>query len=387
MALLAGLRRVLARAWLVLMLSVGTAGACAICLSAVELTPGMRIDGADQVVLAEASGVGEEWAIVARLKGEGPLDMAVLAADLPPPQATAAGRAELLVRTALGQRWSGLGEVDPAHADWLRAFARSQPPDARMRGEAVPVLLRSLLTKPNRPGTGDDEMPEGSGWRERLELVAPKLDSGDGLVEALAYGELGRAPYEAIVELGRDLHAAEILERIAAEDIAARRAADILLLGGAGGERSADWVEGRLQGDLAAGTFKDLSALLAAHLELRGPARLDWVARTYLFDPARGLDAIEAALTALGVHGDADAAVPRARVVEVYRRFIRERPAMAGFVAADLLRWEEWGATRDYAALLDKGAIADPAGVFAAAAYIRSSPDEVAQAQLDRRDD
>ncbi len=143
----------------------------------------------------------------------------------------------------------------------------------------------------------------------------------------------------------------------------------------------------RLQGDLAAGTFTDLSALLAAHLELRGPARLDWVARTYLFDPARGLDAIEAALTALGVHGDADAAVPRARVVEVYRRFIRERPAMAGFVAADLLRWEEWGATRDYAALLDKGAIADPAGVFAAAAYVRSSPDAAARAQLDRRDD
>jgi hypothetical protein len=70
---------------------------------------------------------------------------------------------------------------------------------------------------------------------------------------------------------------------------------------------------------------------------------------------------IEAALLALGVHGGANAAVPRERVIEAYRFFIRARKPMAGFVAQQLADWEYWDATADYVALLKSDAVKDPA--------------------------
>ena len=48
---------------------------------------------------------------------------------------------------------------------------------------------------------------------------------------------------------------------------------------------------------------------------------------------------------------------------------------MAGFVAMDLARWDEWEATGDFVALLNDDAIADPAAAFAALRYVQRSPD------------
>jgi hypothetical protein len=47
-------------------------------------------------------------------------------------------------------------------------------------------------------------------------------------------------------------------------------------------------------------------------------------------------------LLALSVHGGANGAVPRERVIQAYGLFIRERKPMAGFVALELADWEYW---------------------------------------------
>lgn len=126
----------------------------------------------------------------------------------------------------------------------------------------------------------------------------------------------------------------------------------------------------------------ELSALLASVLELGGPGRVAFIEERYLFDGAPSLAEVEAALVALGVHGTADRAIPRSRVVEAYRRFIRQRPPLAGYVAIDLARWGEWGATGDNVDLLNADAITDPASAFAAASYVRGSPDQRARSRL-----
>ena len=117
-------------------------------------------------------------------------------------------------------------------------------------------------------------------------------------------------------------------------------------------------------------------------MELRGPGRLPWVEATYLTDRRRSLPEVEAALAALQVQGEAGVTIPRAAVVEVFRRFIRARPAMAGFVAPELIRWQAWAATPDYAALVEAGVVTDPAEEFAILAYLRQSPDPAAKAAL-----
>ena len=51
---------------------------------------------------------------------------------------------------------------------------------------------------------------------------------------------------------------------------------------------------------------------------------------------------IQAALLAMGEQGRADAAIPRWRVIDAYRVFIREHEALAGLVAKDLAEWKCW---------------------------------------------
>jgi len=73
------------------------------------------------------------------------------------------------------------------------------------------------------------------------------------------------------------------------------------------------------------------------------------------------------------VHGDANRTVPRERVIQAYRVFIRERPPMAGFVAPQLADWNYWDATVEYATLLKSNVIKDPASEFAVVNYLQQA--------------
>ena len=80
---------------------------------------------------------------------------------------------------------------------------------------------------------------------------------------------------------------------------------------------------------------------------------------------------IQAALVALRLQGEANATIPRIRVVSALRRFIAERPAMAGSVAMTLSDWACWEAREDFEAIMASGAITDPASEFAVALYLK----------------
>jgi hypothetical protein len=347
-----------------LIVAAGGAQACQICAQALAITPGQQLDAADQAVLAMPL-PGERFRIVAIVKGQvanGIIAEEVLRVDA---ATLRAGKPLLLLRDKLVQRWSSMGSIDAEHAGWLRQLTATGQPLASWPRPAQTLFE---LTEIER--------------RRRLALVLPYLEHPEPLAAEIAHGEVSRAPYPTLRSLKPQLHAAKIAQWIDDPRLVARRSTFTLLLGIAGGRDDATRLEHRIDAALRSRDATDLAAMLAADLELRGPSRVDWIEQAYFTDRTRTLPEIESALLALGVHGAASAAVPRARVIEAYRLFIRERKAMAGFVAQQLADWECWDATADYVALLQSDALQDPSSHFAVVNYLQRSPRASAKAAL-----
>ncbi|MBN9021910.1 MAG: hypothetical protein J0H08_07425 [Rhizobiales bacterium] len=373
-----------ATAWIA---PVSGALACPLCFSGLVITPGQKLDSADEAVLAVAIGNGV-FRVVDVVKGD--VDPAALitdpvitagvvgpltSAEVEPVPADGPGAAEgvvpwLLVRNGLTEEWTGLGTVHARFAPWLRAVAATSHGGTEQRAETWPqtVVSWSSLSESN--------------WRERLVLIAPQLESSEPLVAALSYGELSRAPYGVMRGLKPALDPAAIAAWVEDPGLAERKPGYLLLLGIAGGDNAARIVATDIDAALRTAEAGGLATLLAAYLELHGADGVRWVEDAFFRDPSLGLQEIEAARLALSVHGAADGAVRRGRVVEAYRVFIAAHPPMAGFVAQDLESWQAWEATPDFVAVVEAGAVKDPAGQFAIAGFLRSSPDPSARHAL-----
>jgi hypothetical protein len=155
--------------------------------------------------------------------------------------------------------------------------------------------------------------------------------------------------------------------------LTARHAVYTLLLGFVGGAAEAARLEQRVEASWNGHDATDLAAMIGANLELRGPSRVAWIEAMYFADRSRTMPEIDAALLALNVHGNTDRAVPRARVIEAYRVFIRQRPQMAGFVASRLADWSYWDAAPEYATLLRSQVIKDQGSELAVASYLQQA--------------
>lgn len=372
---------------LAIILPANMATACAICFSGLVVTIGQKLDAADQAVLALALADEGQFRIVDVIKGDVARGGIILESGLSPvgtqlmmtsdgvaaaPKAPAPQKGEtlLLLRNRLSKQWTSAGAIGIEFGDWLRQLAGAGRGNDNRPAGARPFGLQA-----------SDALSD-SEWRDRVALVASHLESADPLAAEIAYGEIARAPYGALRSLGPSLHAAKIAKWIDDPALASRRPAYTLLLGIAGGADEAADLEQRLDAAWRAQDAANLSAMLAADLELRGPGRVAWVEARYLADRKRTLPEIEAALLGLSVHGRANAAVPRERVIEAYRLFIRERRPMAGFVAPDLAEWGAWEATADYMAILQSNVVKDPASEFMIARFIEQSPDASAKEAL-----
>jgi hypothetical protein len=372
----------------VLMLAfAGEAQACAICFSGIAVTPGQKLDSADQAVLAVPLANQGQFRVIEVIKGDvaageaitepGPLAStaeSVMSPDgLMPGQKVSTppdGKPLLLLRDKVSEKWTSIGAIGAEYAGWLRQLAAT-----KHGGKARPASIRPQPTLTGSYLTDAE-------WRERVTLVAPHLESTDLLAAEIAFGEISRAPYSAMRILRPHLDAARIASWINDPKLVSRRSAYTLLLGIAGGPDDAVELEQHIDTALRARDATNLSAMLAADLELRGPTRIDWLEKTYFADKRRSLPEISAALLALSVHGAAGGAVPRERVIQAYRTFIKVRRPMAGFVAMELADWGAWDATADYVDIIRSKAVKDPAGQFAILSYLQQSPATAKQAAL-----
>lgn len=340
---------------------LGRALACAICLSAVSVTTGQKLDAADQVALATPVSDGERFKIAEAVKGDAPLGTVVEATsdhakDFP----AGAGKLSLLARNGMSGRWTNFGAIGAENAAWLRELLKTND------GRAM---------TPPRPLASPEQTVGGStDWSKRITLIEPYLESDDPLVAEIAFGELSRTPYDIVRTLRSTLKPDKIRRWVLDPALSRRHAPYILLLGVTGGADDATALEERLAGARASHDATDVAAMLAADLELRGPSRVAWIEENYLADRGRALPEIEAALLGLEVHGDAGGVIPRQRVVDAYRRFIRARKPMAGFVATYLNDWKAWDAVSDYVEVLRSNAVKDPGDQFAIVTYLRDCP-------------
>jgi len=330
------------------------AAACPLCLGAGQPSKAQQLVATPQAVLAIPTAEVSRFRVIQVIKGErtaggmveggyprsGP---ASAGATSIPPGGT---RPLLLVRDDPLPTWVILGEIDAARANWLRALAAGK--------------------------RATDRSPEE--WRARVALVVPHLNDPEPLAAELAYAELGAAPYAALRTAKPHLDPAALRRCLADPELAVRHPLSQILLGISGNARDAAALEERLQAAWQSGDAANLSSMLAADLELNGAARVARIESNYLADPKRSTPEIKAALLALSVHGNANGAIPRERVIQSYRVFMKARPEIAGDVAPDLAVWQYWDAVPDYVALMKSKVPQQYPSRRAVLAYLQQSP-------------
>ena len=338
------------------------AAACPLCYEAARqmMTEGVQLDMADRAVLAVREAGGGPLRIVAVVKGPDALgDVIAEPVTEAGEAASTAGEPSLLIHDPTAPQWTSLGAIPLEDADWLRRIAATRD----VAGD------RPRRTWPLTTATADTL--SYAGWRQRIALVAPYLENANPLAARLAWGELARAPYAALDAARSRVDPASVEAWLDDPKLAPRRAAYLTLIGFVGGPEDGAKLDRRIEAALAQHEATDLAAMIAADLALGGPSRIDWIETRIFADKKSTMPEIEAALLALNVLGDANGAVPRARVVAAYRDFIKLRPPMAGFVAPQLADWGCWDAAPDYAALVKSDAAIDPASDFAIRNYLK----------------
>jgi hypothetical protein len=334
----------------VLLCASATATACPICLGAGQPTSAQELASAQQAVLAVPTDDPGRFRVIEVIHGdrastgtvEGGYPRRGPSADARVPT----GKPLLLVRTDPFPAWDILGAIGPEHAGWLRKLA------AGKRAEDL----------------------SAADWRARVALVLPYLESSEPLLAELAYGELAAAPYVAMRTAKAQLDVRAVRAWLSDPQLAARHRLYMLLLGLAGNASDAAALDRRLEAAWKSGDAANLASMLAADLELRGVARVPWIEERYLRDLSRSASEISAALLALSVHGNASRAIPRERVIQSYRVFMKAHPEIAGYVAQDLAAWQYWDAVPEYVALMKSDVRQQFPSRVATIAYLRQSP-------------
>lgn len=325
--------------------------ACPLCMGAFQQSKAQELVSAPHAVLAVPTAEPGRFRVIEVVKGERPASGSVNGAyprNGPALQAAEStrGKSLLLVRDELFPTWTILGVIGADHLGWLRKLAVEKP--------AAEMSL-------------DD-------WRARAALALPYIESHEPLAAEMAYGELAEVPYPALRTLKSHLAAPALRRWIADPERTARQPLYFLLLGIAGNAQDAAALERRLDAAWTSSDATNVGPMIAADLELRGPARMAWVDEKYMRDRRRSTQELEAALLALSVQGNANGAIPRERVVQSYRTFIKEHRDVAGFVAQDFAAWQYWDAVPEYLALLKSSTPQQYPSRIAIVVYLRQSP-------------
>ncbi len=340
---------------MLVLLAGSLANACSICRGSLVFPRGQQLDVAEQVVIAVPVADGTQWRIIEVTKGTAFAGQVISEpVDGTDNAAMREGKPSLLLRYEQSTRWVRVGTIAVEYAGWLRHLAATYQRTDR----------------------------DSIDWRSRVALIAPYLEDPEPLVADIAYGEVARAPYGALRSLKPLLQAATIAKWLDDPRLAGRRSAYTLLLGIAGGPNDAERLEKHLDAAWTSHNSTNLSAMLAADLELRGSSRVAWIETMYIADRSRTMPEISAVLKALSEQGDANAAVPRARVIQAYLVLIRERKPMAGLIAERLAAWEYWDAVAEYVELLKSNLPLDPASRSAIVAYLERCPRAEAKVAL-----
>ncbi len=169
------------------------------------------------------------------------------------------GRPLLLLSDDAWPMWISVGTIGAEHAPWLRVIAAGKRSSAMNAAE----------------------------WRDRVALMLPYLENAELFVAEIAYGELAAAPYAALLTVKSRIAAPAVRRWLGNPELASRQSLYLLLLGIAGDAMDAARLESQLDAAWQAADATNVGSLIAADLQLRGPARVSWVDEHYLRDRKR----------------------------------------------------------------------------------------------------
>lgn len=260
------------------------ARACPICLGMVPQTPTLAEDvlAARDVVLAKADGADGGLVVTSVIKGD-----SVLAGQRATMAEAKSGGLFILTRRDDAAGWKLQGASALYFATFLPAI----------------VALRS-----EAPVTDAE-------WVARLDTMRPFLGHADPRIARSAWTIWAGAPYRIVKDQAAQFPRAQLHEWLASPAMAGQRSLWIVLLGLQSNGADTTWLDAQAEAAWKAGDDKHLAALLTAIVARRGATGVDFIEQRYIRDRGRTLEEVQAALSALGLHGREGAVEMRQRVL------------------------------------------------------------------------
>ena len=217
-------------------------------------------------------------------------------------------------------------------------LARKPDPSGESRwirlGEADPALrpvVRDVLS--NAPA-----------WRQspraRFDYFAERLDHEDSDVSTLARLEVASAPYRDIRTLGDAIPREELLNFLGQVRYLEWHPLYILLLANDATDEDRERIRGRVESAATHGTTLNLGAWATAFLEIDRETALAYLEENYLDNPDRDPKEVAEIVKAIAVHGNAEATLPRERLITAFARLLETHPDQAPAIVASMKAWK-----------------------------------------------
>jgi hypothetical protein len=323
----------------------GAAHACLVCVPHPDKTAAdVLIDSATVILAREHPDKPFSYAPVEVLKGqvdEGEIDLLMDSATRRI-LAIHPERAVVLVQKRAGERWRNLGLADADFEGIVRQILAVNPP----------------------------WQPLESDHQGRLTFLAPLLGHENPGIRELAYLEVGCAPYGEIRRLSAMVSRGDMRAFLRNDRYLEWHALFILMLAHTGHAPDRAYIAETFHTHQRLGIRTNLAAWATAYIEVEEGAAVSVIEERYFRNPTRSTEELVEVMKALSVHGSDGHTHLRDRIVDSYGVLLDVHPAMASYVAKDLLAWQRWDFSGVLGKILEAQADVDPLGAYMIDLYV-----------------
>lgn len=214
---------------------------------------------------------------------------------------------------------------------------------------ASPETWRSLgFASPRYEVLVRDILSQAASWREsggretRVTYFFPYLADTEHSIRELAYLEVGKASYQTIRKADPFVPTDQLRVFLADSKYLEWRPLYILLLGVGAEPEDEEQIRASMASRARLDYAFNLSAWATALIEIDREAAIAWLETVYLRASDRDPGTVLEIVKALSVHGARERSGLRGHIVESYGALIQTHPSLAGWVARDLVSWNEW---------------------------------------------
>ncbi|MBS0264439.1 MAG: hypothetical protein JSS02_21060 [Planctomycetes bacterium] len=185
------------------------------------------------------------------------------------------------------------------------------------------------------------EWNRADGAARRLEYFLSLWNPDHRSQFELAYLELGKAPYAAIRQFGRQIAFEDLQPLLTRRDYLEWRALAILMVAQRDDPASQQLITDGFAQCTRYGTTANLAAWATGYVEVHRSAGVDVIEQEYFRNPGRTEVEIRGVLAALSVQARQNDVKLRERIVVGYGSALSVHPQVAGLVVRDLADWNE----------------------------------------------